>query len=162
MLTRFIFNSVSNFVWKEGEILDYESLAHEFMETMVQVRRRKSQKHINDSMHGENFVLFYISKNKGNIVPSDISNEMGISSARIAATLNSLEGKGFITRRIDGEDRRRILINLTDTGREQVNKQYKLIMGITTNMLKNLGDEDAVEFVRIMKKLVEKAPEDCM
>ena len=78
--------------------MDYKSLAREFMEIMHKMRKRKAQKQVSDSMHGEHFVLFYISRHEGNVIPSDISNEMGISSARIAAALNGLEGKGYIVR----------------------------------------------------------------
>jgi len=142
--------------------LDYKSLAREFMEIMHKMRKRKEQKQISDSMHGEHFVLSYILKHEGNVIPSDISSEMGISSARIAATLNSLESKGYIVRSIDTSDRRKILIELTDAGREQVNEHHRMIMKVTTNMLEYLGEEDAREFVRIMKKLADKGPEDFM
>ena len=140
--------------------MDYEPLAVEFMQTMHQMRKRKAQKQLSDSMQGESFVLFYISHHEGYVIPSDISNEMGISSARIAATLNSLEKKGLIIRRIDGQDRRRILIDLTDAGREKVQEHYQTVMGITTNMLRYLGEQDAKEFIRIMQKLADKGPED--
>ncbi|SFR68100.1 MarR family winged helix-turn-helix transcriptional regulator [Anaeromicropila populeti] len=142
--------------------MDYKALAQEYMEVMYQMRRQNTQKHINESLHGESFVLFYISKHDGHVIPSDISNEMGITSARIAATLNSLERKGLISRRIDIEDRRRILIDLTDEGRVQADKQYEMIMNMTTNLLHYLGEEDSVNFIRIMKKLSEKSPEDFM
>ena len=140
--------------------MDYESLAHEYLEVMYQMRKRNTHKQVSDSLHGENFVLSYISEHEGNVIPSDISNAMGITSARIAAALNSLEGKGLILRRIDTEDRRRILIDLTDAGREQVQKHYQMIMSYTTNMLKYLGEDDAKEYIRIMKKLVDVNPED--
>lgn len=142
--------------------MDFDKLAYEYMELMHQMRKRKGSKQVNDSMHGEHFVLFYISKHEGNVIPSDISNEMGISSARIAAALNSLEGKGLITRRIDVNDRRRILINLTDAGQQQVDQHYQMIMNITTKMLIYLGEHDAKELLRIMKRLAEKGPEDFM
>lgn len=142
--------------------MDYESLAHNYLEIMNQMRGRNAQKQVNDSMHGENFVLTYISEHEGNVIPSDISNAMGTTSARIAAVLNSLEGKGLISRRIDAEDRRRILIDLTDKGRERVHKHYQMIMSYVTNMLQYLGEDDAKEYIRIMKKLADKSPEDFM
>ncbi|MBV7275839.1 transcriptional regulator [Clostridium sp. PL3] len=140
--------------------MDYESLASEYMEVMYRMRGRNAQKHVSDSVNGENFVLSYISEHEGNVIPSDISNAMGTTSARIAAALNSLEGKGLILRRIDLEDRRRILIDLTDAGREQVHKQNQMRMSFITNMLKYLGEDDAKEYIRIMKKLADKSPED--
>lgn len=140
--------------------MDYERLAHEYMEVMYQMRGKNAQKRVNDSLHGENFVLSYISEHEGNVIPSDISNAMGITSARIAATLNSLEGKGMISRRIDVEDRRRILIDLTDAGREQVQKQKHMMISFVANMLQYLGEDDAKEYIRIMKKLADRNPED--
>ena len=137
--------------------MDYENLANEYMEAMSLMRRgTNTQKRVNDSLHGENFVLTYIYEHEGNVIPSDISNTMGITSARIAAALNSLERKGLILRRIDVEDRRRILIDLTDAGREQVHKQKQMMMSFVTNMLEYLGEYDAKEYIRILKKLADR------
>ncbi|MDK2966150.1 MarR family transcriptional regulator [Lacrimispora sp.] len=140
--------------------MDYTSLAREYIQVMHQMRNKSGQKKIHDSMHGEHFILFYISMRKGGIIPSEISNEMGITSARIAAVLNSLEAKGLITRRIDTEDRRRILVDLTEAGREYVNEHRNTIMKITINMLQYLGEEDSTELIRIMKRLAERNPDD--
>jgi DNA-binding MarR family transcriptional regulator len=140
--------------------LDYTDLAHEFMGIMYQLRKRSAQKQISDSMHGETFVLHYISQHEGNVIPSEISNEVGISTARVAATLNGLESKGLITRKIDVSDRRRILVEMTPAGKEQVEKHFQMIMNTTTNMLRYLGEDDAKEYIRIMRKLSEKNPED--
>lgn len=140
--------------------MNFERMAQEYMETMHKLGKRNGHKQINDSMHGENFVLFFISQNEGKVIPSDISNEMGITSARVAATLNGLEKKGLIIRAIDAEDRRRILIELTDLGREQVQRQYETILNMTTNMLEYLGENDSKQLIRIMKKLGARAPED--
>lgn len=144
---------------REGDKLDFEQMAQEYLETMFYMRKVNSHKEIHDSVHGENFVLFFISQNGGKVIPSDISNEMGISSARVAAALNSLEKKGLIIRKIDTEDRRRILIDLTDSGREQVNSHFRMVMNMVKNMLQYLGENDAREFIRIMKRLAEKGPE---
>jgi len=140
--------------------MDYTNLAREFMEIMNQMRKCNIHKPISDSMHGEIFVLLYISKHEYNVIPSEISNEVGISTARVAATLNSLEKKGMITRKIDVNDRRRILVEMTPSGREQIENHFKMIMKITTNMLSYLGENDAKEYVRIMRRLAERSPED--
>lgn len=140
--------------------MDYTNLAREFMEIMNQMRKCNIHKPISDSMHGEIFVLLYISKHEYNVIPSEISNEVGISTARVAATLNSLEKKGMITRKIDVNDRRRILVEMTPSGREQIENHFKMIMKITTNMLSYLGENDAKEYVRILRRLAERSPED--
>jgi len=143
----------------EGDDVDFEQMAQEYLETMYYMRKINSHKEIHDSVHGENFVLLFISQRGGKVIPSDISNEMGISTARVAAALNSLEKKGLIIRRIDAEDRRRILIDLTDSGMEQVKNHYSMVLNMVKNMLHFLGEKDAKEFIRIMKRLAEKGPE---
>ncbi|RKD30281.1 MarR family winged helix-turn-helix transcriptional regulator [Lacrimispora algidixylanolytica] len=135
--------------------MDYRDLALEFIEVMNQSHKRNISKKLDDSMRGEHFVLNYISEHEGNVTPSDISNEMGITSARIAAALNGLEKKGLIIRSIDPQDRRRILIDMTDSGKEQVGNHYEKVLSTTTNMLRHLGEEDAKNYIRIMKKMSE-------
>jgi DNA-binding MarR family transcriptional regulator len=140
--------------------MDYIALAREYMEILYKMRKRKHEKQINDSLRGEQFVLTYISKHGDSVIPSEISNEMGISTARVAATLGALESKGLISRRIDETDRRRILVELTPEGHAQVNKHTKAIMGMMARMLQDLGEEDATQLLRILKKIAERAPED--
>lgn len=142
--------------------MDYQQLAREFMEEMNKMRKRKTQKHLSESMQGEHFILFYVSKHQGDATPSEISQAMGISTARIAAALNNLENKGLVTRTIDVNDRRRILIRLTDAGQDHVKQHHEMVMGITTKMLEYLGEDDAKELLRIIRKLSARAPEDFM
>lgn len=142
--------------------MDYNDLANEYLKVMFLMRGRNTQKQIDESLNGENFVLSYVFERNGNVIPSDISNAMGSTSARIATILNNLEQKGFISRTIDTEDRRRIIVNLTDRGKEHVHEQNQKRIDFITNMLKYLGENDAKEYIRIMKKLVGKTPEDFM
>lgn len=141
--------------------MDYTQLAYEFMETMYQIKKLNIHKQFNESMHGEIFTLYYISQSEENVIPSDISNDIGISTARVAATLNSLEKKGMITRKIDPSDRRRVLVEITPLGKKEIDNHIKMIKDITINMLSYLGEDDAKEYVRIMRRLVERSPEDC-
>ena len=133
--------------------MDYNELAKEFILNMQLWSKGKQHKKIDGGIHGETFVLYFILKNHGDIVPGDISDAMGISSARIAAALNSLDGKGYITREIDKTDRRRIIVKLTETGRAYAEEQEVFYLGIITEMLAALGERDATEYVRIMGKL---------
>ena len=140
--------------------MDYTALAREYMEVLFQMRNRKTSKKISDAMHGEHVMLTYLSHHGGSGTPSEISNELGISTARIAATLNGLEAKGLLTRRIDELDRRRILVELTQEGRQRDAAHTKHMLGVMVRMLEDLGEADAIEFLRILKKLSARVPED--
>lgn len=129
--------------------MDYSELAKELLLHFSRLRGHGPHKNISDSMRGETFILNMLSLRGDNVQPSEISNRMGISAARITAALNSLEKKGFITRRIDPGNRRRILIELTEPGKEQAHRNFETLVERTGDMLGTLGEHDAKEFVRI-------------
>ncbi|MCL2032947.1 MAG: MarR family transcriptional regulator [Methanomassiliicoccaceae archaeon] len=113
------------------------------------------QKRVQEGIGSEAFILHCINENQGRTVPSQISDEMGISSARVATALNSLEDKGLITREIDVGDRRKIIVKLTPKGRDHVEEWHKKLLEKLTNVLMQIGEEDAKELVRITGKLTE-------
>lgn len=133
-------------------------LAERFLQGMFLLRKSGPQKRIAESMQGEIFVLQCVYQYKGELAPGEISNIMDISSARIAATLNSLEKKGLITRQIDLSDRRRIIVELTPAGEDRAEKHNQFVMEDTATLLGLLGERDATEYVRITERLAELIP----
>lgn len=139
--------------------MDYTKLATELLAKMRSLHKARSQRGISESLQGEAFVLHYVAYHDGGVLPGDISQEMGVSSARIATALNRLEDKGFVTRQIDRGDRRRILVDVTKEGRDVAKKHWQSMLGATENMLKFLGEHDAKEYVRIKSKLADMISE---
>lgn len=137
--------------------MDYKALATEFMQKMYILNKARPQRQLNESMQGEHFVLQYLAHHEASVLPGDISNFMGISTARIAVALNSLERKGMITRRIDTSDRRRILVDLTPKGRNIAEEHQQEILENITKIITMLGEQDAREYVRITGRLAEYA-----
>ena len=138
--------------------MDYNELAKQFLHNSYQLRSRSHQKKIDETMQGETFALLYILTRGGIVLPSEISNEMNISSARVAAILNNLENKGLIKRNIDKRDRRKILVSLTQEGIALAEKHNEMVNNMTARMLELLGEYDAKEFVRIIGRLAQLAP----
>ncbi|MDR2559885.1 MAG: MarR family transcriptional regulator [Oscillospiraceae bacterium] len=139
--------------------MNYDELAVKLLENMKALFRAKTHQRINDAMCGEAFGLQYIALNGGSVLPGDISAEMNVSSARVAAALNNLENKGLITRRTDKNDRRKVIVEITPEGREIAEKQWKNIVDGATKLLNLLGENDAREYVRIMGRMTEVMPE---
>jgi len=135
--------------------MDYDQLAREWLHKMRLLRQARLQRSINASMHGESFVLHFITRHPGPVLPSDLSHAMGVSSAMVAATLNRLEGKGFITRQIDPFDRRRVLVEITKEGNNQAELHHQTVLAEAGKMLSLLGDDDAREYVRLTGKLAD-------
>lgn len=135
--------------------MDSHALARELLTLMFSLNKSRPQRRINESMRGENFAMHYIIFHDGPVQPSEISKFMNISTARAAATLNSLERKGLITRRIDLSDRRRILVELTEQGRAFAEQQQEQMLSHTTELLDRLGEPDATEGIRILRRVTE-------
>jgi DNA-binding MarR family transcriptional regulator len=139
--------------------MEYEKLAVELLENMKALFRAKMHQRVNDAIGGEVFGLQYIAMKGGSVLPGEISSEMNVSSARVAAALNNLESKGLITRRTDKNDRRKVIVEITEEGRTSVDKHLSKITGGTAKLLEMLGENDAREYVRITGRLKDIMPE---
>ncbi|MDR2531645.1 MAG: MarR family transcriptional regulator [Oscillospiraceae bacterium] len=139
--------------------MDYDELAVELLEKMNALHRTKAHIHVNEALCGEAFVLQYIALNGGSVLPGDIGSKMNVSSARVAAALNSLESKELITRRMDKNDRRKVIVEITPQGKDFAEKHWANIVCGATKLLNLLGEKDAKDFVRIMGRMTEVMPE---
>ena len=137
--------------------MDYEFVAEEFLNKIYKLRQEK-QGLFTEGLRGETVALILLEKMGGGVSPCEISDKMAVSSARVAVILDGLEKKGFITRRIDSEDRRRIIVDLTKDGLKQARKNFQNAKNAYIDMLQFLGEQDAEAFVRIMGRLIEFAP----
>jgi len=133
--------------------VDYSGLAMELLNKMRLLHKAKSQRCIDEALQGEAFVLHYIMRHGDDVLPGEICDEMNVSSARIAQTLNNIEKKGWITRQISLNDRRKILVKLTQEGKNAAEKHNHDVVEIAAKMLYLLGEHDAKEYVRITGKL---------
>ena len=89
---------------------------------------------------GETPVLQYLSSADGDVIPSKIAKKLGLSRARMSHILDALETKGYVMRRTDPSDRRRVLVSITES------------VALLSNQLSSLGEHDAQELVRILNK----------
>lgn len=135
------------------ERAEINDLASEFLHAMPHLHRSRPQKQITESMRGEHFIVQYINIMGRKVQPSEISAEMEISTARVAAALNGLEKKGMIRREIDPSDRRRILVDLTDVGRERADEVSEHMMYGVRMLFEYLGIDDSRDLVRLVKRM---------
>ena len=81
--------------------------------------------------------------------PKDISLRMGVTSARVATILKRLERRGLLTRRIDRQDARQTVVELTEEGSAFILRHRRAVKERFARTLRALGHEDAAELVRI-------------
>jgi DNA-binding MarR family transcriptional regulator len=104
---------------------------------------------------GEMLALNMLVMADGSMTAGELSRGTNLSSARIAAVLGKLEEKGFVKRAMDTNDRRKIVVSLTDAGRTNINEQRERMKSHLISVFKKLGKQDTDEFIRLMTKFME-------
>ena len=135
--------------------MDYRSLANELLGIRAGMLQIPANRKLSELVKGEYFVLNYLLTRKHAVYPSELSQQLVVSTARIAALLNHMEEKGLIARTADAEDNRHIIVNLTSKGTDTIRKKRKEVADVVAQTLEQLGEDDALEYLRIQKKLIQ-------
>lgn len=86
---------------------------------------------------------------------SEIHQTLHISKAAVSQTLNNLEKKGYIVRKIDPADRRKITVTVTSCGEQELEKARVAYDETLDRVLAQLGEENARDLVRLIGRLLE-------
>jgi len=105
-----------------------------------------------DFCQGELRVLHYltINQNINDCIPSKISTALHVTRGRITSALNSLRKKGFVTMEICENDRRKILVRLTQSGRDHLQNRKCQAEAFIDHFIINIGETKAHQFMEIL------------
>ena len=84
----------------------------------VGLMQREPIKKMQKVSQGEMAMLGFLTYEKSETNPKELSERFNLSTARVANTLNSLERKEYITRVHDSFDRRKVMVYITEKGKE--------------------------------------------
>lgn len=88
---------------------------------------------------------------------SSITRDVGIPPSSLSRIFDRLEQRGLITRQIDQEDRRRILVAFTSTGEAKLAEMPRLASTPLMSALHALSDEERQALVIGVSALVREA-----
>jgi len=91
--------------------------------------------------------------------PQELSSKLALNSSTLTGILDRLENKGLITREINANDRRSIIIRLTDKAKELKNELWNIYEDVNGKLRSALSQEEIEELYNIMAKLEVKANE---
>lgn len=131
-------------------------LSDELIEVLRQYYYMKIPLGLENFMQGEMKVLSYIhyTAGGGEIATGDIVFALDMTGGRVAGILRSLEKKGFISRRTDENDRRRIMVSPTPAGSDYVENGRELLRSRLSAIINAMGSESAENFIRSMEEFV--------
>lgn len=131
----------------------YETLADELLHIRANLLRVPAHQKLSNMLRGELFVLNYLHDHDTIVHPKDLSENLSVSTARIASLLKHMEEKNLIVREPDSEDSRQIIVHLTSDGEHVIQKCKEEVLYYLARTLESLGPDDAREYIRIQKKI---------
>ena len=102
---------------------------------------------------GELGVLRYLNSIKKETSSGELSNIMNVSTARVASILNSLESKNLIIRKSDSDDKRKILVDITDDGVKLTQEMKDEVSKRISYVIEEIGIEKFREYLDITSRV---------
>ena len=87
------------------------------------------------------------------LTPTFLSREVQCTTGGMTGLLDSLEKRGFVRRIPSPEDRRSLLVELTDEGREMSDLVMELQVKVTGEVIASLTASEAEQLKRLLDKL---------
>jgi DNA-binding MarR family transcriptional regulator len=104
---------------------------------------------------GHIFVLMML-YNKSVNKASDVSCELGITSGAVTGLTDKLVGMGLIRRERSEEDRRVVLLSLTDKGKEAIEQVRRVRQERLGKLFDRMDEDDLRTMERVFSKFVAK------
>lgn len=86
---------------------------------------------------------------------SEIQKTLPISKPAVSQTLNALEKKGYISRTIDSNDRRKIAVTPTPMGEEILAEAKRCYFQSLDCILERFGKDDVKLFIEMANRLID-------
>lgn len=129
--------------------LEYVEKSVKSLQEILSSNKRDLLETINRTNKGELFVLQFLTMHDKNVLPSELSTALQSSTARISALLGVLEKKGQIVRKIDKNNRRNILVMITEDGRKRVETEMSEMKNKMSQVFIEMGKKDTEDFIRL-------------
>lgn len=91
---------------------------------------------------------------------SALAQVMESSPPAVSRTLKALEGRGFIERTVDREDRRNTYVSLTSKGEAARRETKEHMAGYMENVVREMGPEDIRHLLTLLDKLIDIMEEE--
>lgn len=91
-------------------------------------------------------------KKEAPITASELASRVHIAPSSLTRILNKLEKQNYIHRTIPSENRRIVLITLSEEARKEFHKMHQVLLSYMREMMNRLGKEDTSSFICLLQK----------
>ena len=117
--------------------MELQRLTEELLLTVTSLNRSCIPQSVQEHLKGENFLLSYLDEHGG------------------CSTPRALEEKGMLRRCADSYDRRRVVVHLTELGRQTAEQMHTTLCAHVQRVLEQLGEQDSRELIRLLGRITE-------
>lgn len=130
------------------------------LQTLKAIRRSEKFKEfiafLDSGSRGIYVMLRYLKDNENrDVVAGDLAKEMGVTTARVARALKTLEKKGYVERKKIDEDGRKVSVVLTSGGEIALKKREKDIRLTILPWLNRLSEKEQNELIELLQKILQ-------
>lgn len=110
---------------------------------------------MNKRSRGIFVLLKCLAESEKEVCAGDINKAFNVSTARVATVLKKLVKRGLIETTTAKEDRRKVIVKITDLGRKAVEQGENEARNVMKILIREVGEEEMDEFIRIFIKVNE-------
>ncbi|MFY0544105.1 MarR family winged helix-turn-helix transcriptional regulator [Brevibacillus sp. H7] len=86
-------------------------------------------------------------------LPSELGDDLAVTRANVSGLLNALEKMGLVHREFDPEDRRRVLVHLTESGRNTLEQAWPVYEETVMSGFQRLSEEEQATLLKLLEKI---------
>ena len=113
-----------------------DAISEELYAAVANLGRDREQKIVTASASGEEGLLHYLAYKHDGVYSGVLKDQLGVGSGRM-----------------DTEDSRRVVVHITELGRERAVSMNQRVLAWYGRLHEYLGEEDSRELIRLLKKL---------
>lgn len=91
---------------------------------------------------------------EGEVMPSTIGKYTGMEKSSLTRMVDDLEKKGIVFRKTDPDDRRKVLVSLTEKGLRYYNDLNGIAAEMADEILKFVDEKDIEDYVQSLETIV--------
>ncbi len=110
---------------------------------------------VQQGLTGPQLVCLRELRGSGRLTPSDLAKEVSVSQATVTGILDRLEARGLVHRERNPEDKRRVLVGLTERGQEAVSLAPQPLQARFARRLGNIPFDEQARIERVLEQIVE-------
>lgn len=131
-----------------------DKYVHEIFDLTASLARLPDDRQSLGFGKGQRFILYYLEKHPDGVSSGMLSTTLHVGTGRIGNALKELERKGFIRRRPDKADRRKVVVQITPEGHTFLSEGWKKFLRAIDVALQAVGKDRFEEFLRTYRDIL--------